>query len=169
MGNLENIQSHNFQPGRSGNPAGKRPGTRNRSTIARKILQTVIADGKFNKNAVTGEIVSDMDVEEVLYWQLAAEAKAGGKLGLRAMQMLLDSGYGRPVVPMEIRDAGEVLERDPREMTEAELRDAVAYAQHLRALHQSEMAEDAELAASEPEPLRLDAPAADSESRGATS
>ena len=52
MANDENIKPFEFKKGQSGNPAGRPKGSKNRSTIAKKWLETM---EKF-KNPITGEI-----------------------------------------------------------------------------------------------------------------
>ena len=52
MAGADNIKKHEFKKGQSGDPAGRPVGTKNRSTIAKKWLDT---PEQF-KNPITGEI-----------------------------------------------------------------------------------------------------------------
>ena len=52
MAGADNIKKHEFKKGQSGNPAGRPVGSKNRSTIAKKWLET---PEQF-KNPITGEI-----------------------------------------------------------------------------------------------------------------
>lgn len=94
--NDENLKPHFFKPGESGNPAGKPPGTKNRSTIARKVLEM---RGLLSKERMKElkekfpEITDSMTVEEIMTIVMAEGAIMGDDKSYKAV---MDSAYGAP-------------------------------------------------------------------------
>lgn len=85
-----------FEPGKSGNPAGKPPGIKNRSTIARKVLEMrgLLSDEKMDKlKEKFPDIHDKMTVEEIMTVVMADNAIAGDDKHYKA---LMDSAYGAP-------------------------------------------------------------------------
>jgi len=78
-----------FKKGESGNPAGRPVGTKNRSTIAKKWLET---PEQF-KNPITGEI-EELTQEDIGTLALVKKARQGD---VRAYESLMDSAYGKAV------------------------------------------------------------------------
>lgn len=89
MANKENIKKHQFKKGQSGNPSGRPVGTKNRSTIAKKWLET---PEQF-KNPITGEI-EELTQEDIGTLALVKKARQGD---VRAYESLMDSAYGKAV------------------------------------------------------------------------
>lgn len=87
MANEENLIP--FKKGESGNPAGRPVGTKNRSTIAKKWLET---PEQF-KNPITGEI-EELTQEDIGTLALVKKARQGD---VRAYESLMDSAYGKAV------------------------------------------------------------------------
>lgn len=84
MAGEENLKP--FPPGVSGNPEGKKKGTRNRSTIVREALEAVAEDGVMFVDKATIAIL--------------AKALTGD---VQAFKELMDSGYGKTVESLEIK------------------------------------------------------------------
>lgn len=82
-----------FKPGESGNPAGLKPGIKNRSTIARKWLELEIKE----KNPITG-IEEQLSLEDLI---TLAQIKAAKKEDSQAYKVLMDSRYGAPKQDIE--------------------------------------------------------------------
>jgi len=89
MAGADNIKKHEFKKGQSGNPAGRPVGTKNRSTIAKKWLET---PEQF-KNPITGEI-EELTQEDIGTLALVKKARQGD---VRAYESLMDSAYGKAV------------------------------------------------------------------------
>ena len=87
MANEENLKP--FKKGESGNPAGRPVGTQNRSTIAKKWLET---PEQF-KNPITGEI-EELTQEDIGTLALIKKMRASD---VRAYESLMDSAYGKAV------------------------------------------------------------------------
>lgn len=86
-----------FQPGQSGNPEGRPPGSKNRSTIARKILQMKGALPKETMDKLKQffpEINNSMTIEEIMTIKMTAQAITKGDT--QAYKAVMDSGYGNP-------------------------------------------------------------------------
>ena len=85
--------SDNLKPawkkGESGNPKGRPKGRLNRSTIAKKWLETK----QKAKNPITGE-EEILTQEDLIYLAQLKKARDGDKAGFDA---LVDSAYGKPV------------------------------------------------------------------------
>ena len=86
-----------FVPGQSGNPEGRALGTKNRSTIARKILEMTAL---FKDEALTKlqeqypEITKQTTVEEMMTIVMASKAITDSDVN--AYKALQDSAYGAP-------------------------------------------------------------------------
>ena len=87
MANEENLKS--WSPGQSGNPKGRPKGSKNRSTIARKWLDS---KEKF-KNPLTGEIEL-LTQEDINTLAQILKAREGDTPAYKALE---DSAYGAPV------------------------------------------------------------------------
>jgi DNA-directed RNA polymerase specialized sigma54-like protein len=87
MANEENLKS--WSPGQSGNPKGRPKGSKNRSTIARKWLDS---KEKF-KNPLTGEIEL-LTQEDITTLAQILKAREGDTPAYKALE---DSAYGSPV------------------------------------------------------------------------
>lgn len=86
MANNENLKP--FKPGQSGNPAGRKKGSKNRSTIAREWL----AANTNIKNPLTGQS-EDLSQEDIITLALIKKARRGN---VAAYQALMDSAWGKP-------------------------------------------------------------------------
>ena len=87
MANEENLKS--WSPGQSGNPKGRPKGSKNRSTIARKWLES---KEKF-RNPLTGEIEL-LTQEDITTLAQILKAREGDTPAYKALE---DSAYGAPV------------------------------------------------------------------------
>lgn len=79
--------------GESGNPNGRPKGSKNRSTIARKWLETM----QQSKNPITGEDET-LTQEDLMTLALIHKARKGD---VNAYKQLMDSGYGLPKQTVE--------------------------------------------------------------------
>ena len=86
MANEDNIKKHEFKKGQSGNPKGRPKGSLNRSTIARRWLETL----ENTKNPITGEYM-DLSQEDIGTLALIKKMRGGD---VSAYKALMDSGYG---------------------------------------------------------------------------
>ena len=89
MAGADNIKKHEFKKGQSGNPAGRPVGSKNRSTIAKKWLET---PEQF-KNPITGEI-EELTQEDIGTLALIKKMRSSD---VRAYESLMDSAYGKAV------------------------------------------------------------------------
>lgn len=82
-----------WQPGQSGNPNGRPKGSKNRSTIAKKWLET----NQNAKNPITGkdELLTQ---EDLFTLALIKKAREGD---VQASKALWDSAYGSPIQQIE--------------------------------------------------------------------
>lgn len=109
MPNPENLIGKGFKPGQSGNPSGKPPGTKNRSTIARKVLEM---RGLLSKERMEGlkakfpEVTDSMTVEEIMTIVMAENAIVGDD---KAYKAVMDSAYGAPKQDIDHTTAGEKI------------------------------------------------------------
>ena len=87
MANEENLIP--YKKGETGNPKGRKKGSKNRSTIAKKWLDT---NQKF-KNPITGN-EEDLTQEDAMTLALIKKASTGD---VNAYKALMDSGYGAPI------------------------------------------------------------------------
>jgi len=97
MANEENLNP--FKKGQSGNPAGRPKGSKNRSTIAKKWLET---PEKF-KNPITGEL-EELTQEDIGTLALIKKMRQGD---VRAYDSLMDSAHGKAIQTNDIN-----LDRD---------------------------------------------------------
>jgi hypothetical protein len=91
---IENLKP--FEKGKSGNPDGKPVGTKNRSTIARKILEmrSILPVERMKAlKAQFPEIADNMTVEEIMTIVMAEGAMSGDDKSYKAV---MDSAYGAP-------------------------------------------------------------------------
>jgi hypothetical protein len=86
MANIDNLTP--FQKGSVPNPNGRPKGSKNRSTIARKWLETI----QSAKNPITGED-EKLSQEDLMTLALLKKARNGD---VAAYKQLMDSGYGMP-------------------------------------------------------------------------
>lgn len=94
MNKDDNLKS--WKEGQSGNPNGRPKGARNRSTIAREMLEAVLnlPDGKMKQTLELLGLKTKGEAEELLTAvQIAKALKTGDT---RAYQALMDSSYGAP-------------------------------------------------------------------------
>ena len=94
MAGADNIKKHEFKKGQSGNPAGRPVGSKNRSTIAKKWLET---PEKF-KNPITGEI-EELTQEDIGTLALIKKMRSGD---VRAYDSLMDSAFGKALQTNDI-------------------------------------------------------------------
>lgn len=81
-------EEHQFQPGESGNPAGRQPGSRNLSTILKEMLeQEVLVDGE------------KIPFKDSIIKKLIKKANNGN---LRAIQEIFDRMEGKAKQEMKI-------------------------------------------------------------------
>ncbi len=90
----EDIEKFQWKKGESGNPKGRKKGSKNRSTIAREMLALNLK----GKNPVTGEEV-EMSAEQLI--TLAQMKKALDNGDTNAYKALLDSAFGAPTQVVE--------------------------------------------------------------------
>ena len=96
MPNPENLIGKEFKPGESGNPAGRPVGSKNRSTIARKVLEMrgLLSKEKMdNLKTKFPDITDQMSVEEIMTIVMADGAISGDD---KAYKAVMDSAYGAP-------------------------------------------------------------------------
>jgi hypothetical protein len=91
MANIENLKP--FEKGSVPNPNGRPKGSKNRSTIARKWLETI----QSAKNPITGED-EKLSQEDLMTLALLKKARNGD---VAAYKQLMDSGYGMPTQQIE--------------------------------------------------------------------
>ena len=86
MANEDNIKKYEFKKGQSGNPKGRPVGSKNRSSIVKKCLETV----EKAKNPISGEL-EDLSQEDMITLAILKKARTGD---VRAYKELMDSLYG---------------------------------------------------------------------------
>ena len=110
----ENVEPHKFPEGQSGNPNGRPKGSRNRSTIAKKWLETQ----EKIKNPISG-VEEQLSEEDIMTLALIKKARSGDTAAYRAV---LDSAYGAPKQAIEHAGKdGVAMIVDYRRMTDEEL------------------------------------------------
>lgn len=92
MPNPENIIPP--KKGEVRNPNGKPKGTKNRSTIARKWLETM----QDAKNPITGEL-EKLTQEDLITLAMINKARKGD---VNAYKQLMDSGFGMPTQQIDV-------------------------------------------------------------------
>jgi len=98
-----------WEPGKSGNPKGKTPGTLNRSTIARQILQmaAIYPDKVFEQlKKQYPEISQRMTVEEV--GTIIQADKMIRERDTAAYRAIMDSAYGAPKQEIDQTITGQI-------------------------------------------------------------
>ena len=100
MAGADNIKKHEFKKGQSGNPKGRPVGSKNRSTIVKKWLETV----QKSKNPISGEL-EDLSQEDMITLAILKKARAGD---VRAYKELMDSLYGsaKETIDLNTNDVG---------------------------------------------------------------
>jgi len=83
----EDIEKHRFKKGQSGNPKGRPKNARNRSTIAKEILN-ILSTGV---NPLTRE-EEEMSQEHWVYLSMLNKSRKGD---VAASKLILDSAYGQ--------------------------------------------------------------------------
>lgn len=100
MANEKNIEPHKFQPGESGNPAGRPKGSRNLSTILKEMLEEEITvdlgDGKKAKKAF----------KEVIIRKLIKKAADGSE---KAIATIFDRVDGKAQQFIDVSSGGEPI------------------------------------------------------------
>jgi hypothetical protein len=91
MANEENLTP--FEKGSIPNPNGRPKGSKNRSTIARKWLETM----QNAKNPITG-IDENLSQEDLITLAMIHKARKGD---VAAYKQLMDSGFGMPMQQIE--------------------------------------------------------------------
>lgn len=106
-----------FKEGQSGNPSGRPKGSRNRSTVAREMLDLIIKDvdpltviGKGDVAEIAAALglseeetqLIESNAEEFITLAMIAQAKAGD---VAAYKALMDSAYGTPKQTLEQIDS----------------------------------------------------------------
>lgn len=86
---------HQFQPGQSGNPAGKKPGTIHLSTH----IQNMLNDENFELKLKDGTILKEMPIKAIIKTAVAKSVSGD----TRAMEWLAKHGYGEKI-KVEIED-----------------------------------------------------------------
>jgi len=108
MPNPENLIGKGFKPGQSGNPDGRAIGSKNRSTIARKILEMrsiLPAERMTALKAQFPEIADNMTVEEIMTIVMAEGAMSGDDKSYKAV---MDSAYGAPKQEIDSNVSGQI-------------------------------------------------------------
>lgn len=100
MAGADNIKKYEFKKGQSGNPKGRPVGSKNRSTIVKKWLETV----QKSKNPISGEL-EDLSQEDMITLAILKKARAGD---VRAYKELMDSLYGsaKETIDLNTNDVG---------------------------------------------------------------
>ena len=105
---IENIKPHNWKPGQSGNPKGKKPGSKNITSYLKEFLDKNM-DGPKSPLTPDG---GKMPAGQVVALRLMALALKGD---LRAIQQLQDRVEGKPVQSIELEDKTPQLKTSSRE------------------------------------------------------
>jgi len=93
MPNANNIESHKFIKGQSGNPSGRPKGSKNRATIARFWLD--VEQNLKNPLTNSDELLTQEDLMTLAQIKKAREGDTS------AYRALMDSTYGAPVQQVE--------------------------------------------------------------------
>ncbi len=107
-GNPQNLMPR-WEKGKSGNPKGYPKGVRNRSTIAKKVLEmtALLPEEAYQKlKKMFPEIDGKMSVEEVGWIMQSHKIIAKGDL--QALTALLESAYGKAYQPIGGKDGGDI-------------------------------------------------------------
>jgi len=98
-----------FVAGQSGNPEGKIPGTKNRSTIARNVLEMsglLPPDRMAKLKEKFPDVTDKMSVEEIMTIVMADNAINGDD---KAYKAVMDSAYGAPKAEIDHTSGGEKI------------------------------------------------------------
>jgi hypothetical protein len=90
MPNPENLKS--YKKGQSGNPSGKPPGAKNRSTLLKKWLEVNVKDG--------------ITVEDEVILALIKKAKQGDVQAIKEVQ---DTLHGKIADKSEVKHEGDII------------------------------------------------------------
>ena len=90
-----------YQPGQSGNPAGRPPGARNRATLLRELLAQPVK--AYNPTTQQEE---RMPLEQALGLSLVKTALKGGPAGVAAWREIMDSIHGKNATVLSGPDGG---------------------------------------------------------------
>lgn len=90
-----------FEKGKSGNPAGRPKGAKNRSTIAKYWLE----QSQNMKNPLTLEM-EELTQEDLITLSMIKKARKGSEM---AYKSLMDSAYGTPTSTQDITSGGEKI------------------------------------------------------------
>ena len=108
MPNPENIEQHEFKKGETGNPNGRPKGAKNRSTIARAIMEmkAKLPEETLNElKLLYPDMTNDVTIEEAM--GIMQAAKAIQEKDTAAYKVLMDSAYGQPKQTTDITTNGE--------------------------------------------------------------
>lgn len=117
----KNLELGRFKPGVPSNPLGKKPGTRNRATIARQVLGMLAKypDKVFDQlAAMYPELSRDMTMEEMIL--VVQSHKAISKADTQAAKLVLESAYGLPKQEIDVVSDGKSLALPPINFTKKE-------------------------------------------------
>lgn len=91
-----------FEPGVSGNSAGRKPGSRNRKKVIEDILNRAAADiFKEQQKKVLGEDFDPATVEDQMVAAMLVQVMAGGKGAVQAFHALMDGKHGKMTEKVE--------------------------------------------------------------------
>ena len=108
MPNPENIEQHEFKKGETGNPNGRPKGVKNRSTIARAVMEMNInfPEQVLKKlKEMYPKMTNDVTIEEAM--TIIQASKAIQDKDTAAYKVLMDSAYGQPKQTTDITTNGE--------------------------------------------------------------
>jgi len=109
MPNPENLIGKGFQPGQSGNPDGRPIGAKNRSTIARKVLEMRAlfnADTFANLQKQFPDITKESTAEEIM--TIIHLDKAITEKDSNSYKAIMDSAYGAPKQDIDATVTGHI-------------------------------------------------------------
>lgn len=116
MANEENLKPFKEGEAWTGNKEGRPPGTKNRSTIARKILEmrAIFPKAKFDKlKEIYPELTENMTVEEVM--TIIQIDNAVDKADDKSYRAIMDSAYGAPKMTGDLTIREQPLFPEPIE------------------------------------------------------
>lgn len=120
MPNPENLIGKGFKPGESGNPDGRPVGAKNRSTIARKVLEMKAlfnADTFEKLQEQFPEITKESTAEEIMTIIQVSNAVSGCD---KAYKAVMDSAYGAPKQELDHTSLGESINPTPIQFTKGQ-------------------------------------------------
>ena len=94
VGDCDPPKEHQFKPGESGNPSGKKKGCKNIETILRELMQVKMSE----ENPLTGKMET-VSAGTLMYAQLMAKAAKEGDLA--AIDKIMDRLEGKAVAKTE--------------------------------------------------------------------